>query len=209
MRAPVSVKHGHHFGIGEIERGGESRGFRLVGRCRRRARCIVVEPDDAVANRVLGHADRTAKRAVDDVAAFGAVDRSHEPRLIVRSGASKHVDERNEHSLIFCQLWDRRSSSMLTSAGCVAAKSTARATASGRSMVARGLKPGRLSGSIGSQSEVSTGPGETSVARTPLFATSARSTSCRPRRPNFPAAYAAFSGNATRSAIEPIVTMWP
>src|SRR4029453_10748216 len=56
---------------------------------------------------------------------------------------------------------------MFTSAGWVRTYTTASATASGRSICARGVKPSRLSGSITSQSGVSTWLGETSVARTP------------------------------------------
>ena len=61
----------------------------------------------------------------------------------------------------------RRIQSTWTCSGRVAAKSTASATSSGRSMVARGGTPGRRSGVNGSQMVVSVAPGETSVSRTP------------------------------------------
>src|SRR5438445_2887097 len=59
------------------------------------------------------------------------------------------------------------------------------------SIALRLVKPGFESGSTGSQIGVSTGPGETSVVRTPVRARSWRSTSCMPRRPYLLAAYAA------------------
>src|SRR5207244_4642047 len=51
------------------------------------------------------------------------------------------------------------------------------------SIALRLVKPGFESGSTGSQIGVSTGPGETSVVRTPVRERSWRSTSCMPRRP--------------------------
>ena len=52
---------------------------------------------------------------------------------------------------------------MFTSAGCVSAYHTASATARGRSIIDLGVNPSRWSGSISSQSAVSTGAGEMSV----------------------------------------------
>ena len=56
---------------------------------------------------------------------------------------------------------------------------------------------------------MSTGPGDTSVVRTPVPRSSARSTSCSARSPYLLAAYAALPGKIARSAIEPMVTMCP
>src|SRR4029077_7261647 len=52
----------------------------------------------------------------------------------------------------------RRIQSTCTLAARVATKRTASATSAGRSMARRGTKPGRLSGSTGSQREVSVAP---------------------------------------------------
>src|SRR5690349_7359956 len=96
-----------------------------------------------------------------------------------------------------------------TRAGLVTAHTTASATSSARIMSRRLVKPGFESGSISSQISVSTGPGEISVARTPVPDNSERITSCMPRRPYLLAAYAVEPGNPTWSDTEPIVTRWP
>ena len=72
--------------------------------------------------------------------------------------------------------------------GCVAAKRTASATASACNIAERGENPGRVSASTSSHNEVSTAPGDTSVARTPVPTSSARRTAWSPRRPNLLAA---------------------
>src|SRR5205807_347365 len=96
-----------------------------------------------------------------------------------------------------------------TRGACVTAYSTAAATSSACNMALRLVKPGFESGSTGSQIGVSTGPGETSVVRTPVRARSWRSTSCMPRRPYLLAAYAVEPEYATWSDTEPIVTRCP
>ena len=83
---------------------------------------------------------------------------------------------------------------MFTPLGRVTTQSTASATASGASIAERGGYPGRPAARTSSQAAVSTGPGDTSDARTPVPASSARTTSCSARAPCLAAAYAAFSG---------------
>ncbi len=72
---------------------------------------------------------------------------------------------------------------MSSRGGRVTANTTASATSSARIMSWRFVNPGWESGSIGSHMSVSTGPGETRVVRTPVRASSVRSTSCIPRSP--------------------------
>ena len=100
----------------------------------------------------------------------------------------------------------KRISVTVTRGGCVTANRTAAAMSVVRSMSLRRVKPGCASGFTLSHMAVSTGPGEISVVRTPVPASSAVNTSCSPRSPNLLAPYAAFPGNHAWSEMLPMVT---
>ena len=159
-------------------------------RCPRRTAGRVLRRAVGSAKSAIAVADRDTRRGTpgsracrrSTCASSMSLGGEHEPALLVRARAAQRVDELDEHGC--------RSPSAAREAQLVDVhvdgrgdhpRASPSATSAAPSICARGVNPGRLSGSIGSQSCVSTGPGETSVARTPLPRSSARSTSCSAR----------------------------
>ena len=177
---------------------------------------------DPVGNLKLRAAHWTAKHARDDVAIVDTVEcRDKVGRSMVGRATQVASMSSDEH------LTGVRSGSELGRRGPLGSRQAqlvhvdvgglghARHDRSGDSIrdaacSARGSESGARVGVDGRPiAGVSTALGETSVVRTPVPRSSARSTSCSARNPYLLAAYAPFSGNTLRSATEPMVTMCP
>ena len=118
VRAPLADEQRGHARIGEIERRGEARRLALVGRDERCALDRIIEPNDAVDDRIFGR--QLGQPSMPCLMSRSSA-RSIEATSQVSSCWFGQRSESTSGTNIVAQARERRSSSTFTSAGCVTA----------------------------------------------------------------------------------------